>query len=542
MRAAWIVRVRQMEWRFAFWLALIGYNKRDKSIGHRIYLVYALLFMSVWVFAVLTLLAGSGAHLLVSLNPDDPASAAEWLTFLVLTGWACLTLVRYSRRSPFIFTEDDAFLICQTPINRRAVALAWFPADWLETALPFWAIMVTLGFSMAEIGLHGDATALNIPIYVLIGLRALILFLPMQMGILALLWTVGALRLQGTNDPAWVRWSALILALVLLGGLVVNLTTRGLGGRLDAIWKTFYWPAYYPLMAAFGQARWTTGLGLGTIWAVIGLAALWFVSKGLNLSRAAQEARGLAAQQQAIRSGAIERAQEIAARERLGIGHTPSQLPPQSGVRALPWKDTLQSLRTFRLTSLFPWLYVLISALGIALLPGWAPRSLAAAIWCIVAGQAATLRLRNDLARWSILRQLPFKADRLLIANLVAPWSLCLLLTGLGLLSSAILNGGNRIELLVLAPSTTAVVVMVAAYDVLRQCQVSSLLIGASGEVSARGALLAFISAAIPVGLVYWLAGGGFPLEMSVLLGLAISLGFAWIAWRVAAGALRSIE
>ena len=35
MRAAWMVRVRQMEGRFAFWLALIGYNKRDKSIPQR---------------------------------------------------------------------------------------------------------------------------------------------------------------------------------------------------------------------------------------------------------------------------------------------------------------------------------------------------------------------------------------------------------------------------------------------------------------------------------------------------------------------------
>ena len=60
MRAAWMVRVRQMESQFAFWLALIGYDKRDKSVTHRIYLVYAMVFMAIWVFAVFTLLAGSG--------------------------------------------------------------------------------------------------------------------------------------------------------------------------------------------------------------------------------------------------------------------------------------------------------------------------------------------------------------------------------------------------------------------------------------------------------------------------------------------------
>jgi hypothetical protein len=542
MRAAWMVRLRQMEGRFAFWLALIGYNKRDKSISHRIYLVYALIFMSFWVFAVFTLLAGSGAGLLKALNPADPRAAAEWLAFLALSIWGCIALVRYSRRSPFIFSEDDAFLICQTPIDRRAVALAWFPADWLESALPFWAMMVTLGFSLAEIGLHGKASYLDIPSYVLMGLRALFLFLPVQMGVLALLWAVGAARLQRDLDPSWLRWGALVLAIVLLAGLALNLAAQGLGGNLGPLWKALYWPVYFPLMAAFGQAHWAPGLGSGLGWALVGLAALWVTSRDLNLSRAAQEARGLAAQQQAMRAGDFDRAQSISQQARLGMGHAPSRLKERPGEKALAWKDAVQSLRTFRLTSVFPWFYVWVAALGIALLPGWAPRALAAIIWCIAAGQAATMRLRSDLARWSLLRQLPFPASRLVMADLVPPWLLCLLVTWLGLLPAAILSGSLGVVLMVLALPVTASVVLLAAHDILRQSQVSALMAGAAGEMSARGALFAFLATLVPLGLVYWLAGQGILLALGALLGLLVAALIAFIAWQVASGALKDIE
>jgi hypothetical protein len=542
MRAAWMVRLRQMEGRFAFWLTLIGYNKRDKSLSHRIYLGYALVFMCFWVFAVFTLLAGSGAGLLKLLNPADPRAPAEWLAFLAISIWGVISLVRYTRRTPFVFSEDDAYLICQTPIDRRAVALAWFPADWLESALPFWAVMVTLGFSLAEIGLHGQATVLDIPAYVLMGLRALILFIPLQMGLLAALWAIGAVRLQRDRDPSWLRWAALVAAIVLVSALVLNLAAHGLSGSLDFIWKVIFSPFYFSLTAAFGQAHWAPGLAISLAWGLLGLAALWYASKDLNLSRAAQEGRGQAAQQQAMRFGDYDKAQAIAQQARLGMGHAPSPLKAQTGDKSLVWKDAVQSLRTFHVTTLFPWIYVLSAALGIALLPGWAPRALATIIWCIAGGQAATLRLRRDLARWSLLRQLPFAASRLLLADLAAPWLLCLLVTWLGLLPAAILNPGLGLLFMVLALPVTASVTLLAAQDILRQSHVSTLMAGAAGELSARGALFAFLSAVLPLGMAYWLSGQGLPLVMGVLTGILLSAAVAFAAWQVASGSLRDIE
>ncbi len=362
------------------------------------------------------------------------------------------------------------------------------------------------------------------------------------MGILALLWAAGAARLQRDIDPPWVRWGALVLALVLLSALALALAAHGLGGTLGPLWKALFSPLYFPLTAAFGQAHWMPGLAAGVGWALVGLAALWTISKDLNLSRAAQEARGLAAQQQAMRAGDFDRATAIAQQKRLGMGHTPSQLKTRSAEGALGWKDAVQSMRTFRLTAIFPWFYVLVTALGMALLPGWAPRALAAIIWCIAAGQAATQRLRSDLARWSLLRQLPFQASRLLIADLLSPWLLCLLVTGLGLLPAAFLSGSPGIVLMALALPVTASVVLLAAHDILRQSQVSALLAGAAGEVSARGAIFAFLSALIPLVLADWLAGQGLLSSMSAFTGLLVAGLIAFIAWQVAAGALKDIE
>ena len=141
-----------------------------------------------------------------------------------------------------------------------------------------------------------------------------------------------------------------------------------------------------------------------------------------------------------------------------------------------------------------------------------------------------------------MVRQLPFTVGRLLAADLAIPWALCLLVTCLGLLPGAALLGRVGIVLLVLAPSATASVIIFAAHDVLRQSQVSSLMAGGVGELSARGALFAFLSIGFPCGVVFWLAGQGILFEMSVFLGLLVSLGIAFIAWQIASAAFSNIE
>ena len=289
MRAAWFVRIRQMETRFKFYLAILGYDRRDTSLTHKIYLVYAAVFFALWGFAVMSLLAGSGSIFLSYISKADPSLAAVRLGWLALVGWGIYILFQATRRSPLVFSEEDAYLICQTPVNRRAVALAWFPADWLETALAFWAIAVVLGFSLAELRIGPKIGLVNLPEYVTTGLRALGALLPVQLGLHALLWAIGCIRLWRERGPAWVKPAALGVVGLAVISLIWVLGLGGIAGVFPAVLNIVYAPLLYPLQAGFGQAAILAGLGAGWLLGGVGLLTLWLASDQLNLSRAAQE-------------------------------------------------------------------------------------------------------------------------------------------------------------------------------------------------------------------------------------------------------------
>jgi len=536
MRTAWLVRGRQMETRFAFWLAAIGYDRRDRSFQHRLYLAYALLFMTGWVFAVFTLFASSGAGLLKFYNPANTAAGAADLALKLTLAWVAVSLVQVSRRSPFVFSEDDAYLICQTPLDRRAVALAWFPADWLQKALPFWAALVTLGFSLAELSLNGNATAKDIPLYVLTGLRALGAFLPIQLGLSAALWAFGALRLSGYGEPPWLRWSAWVGAGVALLGMLPAAPWPA------NPWRIIFLPLAYPLGTGFGLAPWLFGAAVGLALAVLGLLALWAATSELNLSVAAQETTGHEAQQAASRVGDFEHSRALRQRERLGLGRPPTQLRAGPGLWVLPWKDAVQSMQAPGWLEILGWLEVLVTSLAGALLPYWEGRLLAAILWVIFLGQVATRRLREDLAHWSLVRLLPVDSSRVLLADLGLSWALSLLLTWLGLIPGLPGLGAAGPVLVLLAPFLSATVLLAAAFDVLHQCSVSALLAGNAPTVTGRGALLGLVLAGAPLGLVWWLGRQPIPPAMVAIVVGGVSLLTAAIAWSLASSAYREIQ
>jgi hypothetical protein len=520
-----------MESRFAFWLAAIGYDRRDRSLSHRIYLVYALVFMSIWVFAVFTLFASSGAQLLAAYNPLNPAAGAADLALKITLIWVAYTLVKVSRRSPFVFSEDDAALICQTPLDRRAVALAWFPPDWLEGALILWALLVTLGFSLAELSFKGNATALDIPQYVLSGLRPVTIYLPVQAGLAAGVWAFGALRLNGDGEPPWVRWSAWIGAIAIL-----------MAAFLSGPWQRLLWPISYPLAAGFGLAPWLSGEVVGLVLAIGGLLALWVASANLNLSLAAQETALQAAQQAASRIGAFELSRALRQRQRLGLGRPPSRLRAFPGVWSLPWKDAVQSFSAPDWQEALGWLEVLAAALAIAWLPYWEGRLLAAILWVILLGQAATRRLRDDLAHWGLLRLLPLDSNRVVLADLGLSWVFGLFLTWLGLVPGLVGLGTTGPALVVLAPAITAAVLLTAAFDVLNQSTVSALLTGNVPPVTGRGALLGLLLSGVPLGLLWWLGKQPLSLWLSGALVCLVGLVMVWFAWSLTAFANRKIQ
>jgi hypothetical protein len=533
MRPVWMVRSRQIAKKLAFWLALIGYDSRDRSLSHRIYLAYASIFMSLWGFAMLSLVAGAAATGLTGTGIGSANQAAAGLSLLVLVVWFLYQLWQVSRRSPFVFSEEDAHLMCQTPVRRSFVAISWFAGDWFLQALPFWALGVTFGFAMIESQLGGNVPFTELFRYIVSGLRALSLFIPLHLGLLALLWALGALRLQG--DREWRRLPGLVLTGI---ALIIISFAWGIGnpdfrGLVAPLGQVILWPLHYPLQAAFSVQPWGSGLVIALGVASLGLVTLVVSGEGLNLSRAAQESTQREQIQNAQRYGMSGLAREIKQRDRLDTGRAPTRLPARPGSWVLPWKDILQSRYELGLAEVWNWLVLLGISTSLLLAPDFGSRLLLSAFWVFALSQRATSRLRADLSNWWVLRSLPFPPENLLRAELALPWGLVVATSWMAMLLGGAGLGSTRLGLALLVPPVCMLVSVIAAYDILRQSKADMLLNGNPPGISAL-AIIAGVVCLVLLAAITWWAG--------VFLAFTICILLAYGLWKMAANQYRSIS
>lgn len=538
MRPVWMVRSRQIAQKLSFWLTLIGYNPRDHSLSHRIYLVYATIFMSLWGFAMLSLAAGAAATILTVPGTRSASQVAAQVSLFILVIWFLFQLWQVSRRSPFVFSEEDAYLICQTPVRRSFVALSWFLGDWFTQALPFWALGVTFGFAMVESQLGGNVAFSDLFQYIASGLRALSVFFPLHLGLLALLWTLGALRLRGNREWRWLPRLVLIAIFLLVSILTWGIVKPEFAALVAPPGQAIVWPLQYSLQAAFSLHAWTSGMVLALGIAVLGLVALAIAGEGLNLSRAAQESTQREKLQTAQRYGMVDLAREIKRRDRLGIGRSPARLRSRPGLWVLLWKDILQSRYEIGFGEVRNWLVLLGISSGLLLAPDFGSRLFLLAFWIFALGQRTTSRLRADLANWWMLRSLPFSSERLLLTELANPWSLAVGIGWLGILFVGAGLGTLRLTAALLLPPVCLMLSLVAAYDILRQSRAEMLLNGNAPGISALTIVGGAVCLFIPAGMILWL--NHLP-WIGAFLAVVVSLLLAYGLWRMAAKKYRSI-
>jgi hypothetical protein len=539
MKPVWMVRSRQIAQKLSFWLMLIGYDPHDHSLSHRIYLIYASIFMSLWGFAVLSLAAGATATMLTTMGIGSANQAAAQISLLILVIWSLYQLWQVSHRSPFVFSEEDAYLICQTPVKRSFVAISWFVGDWFAQALPFWAIGVTFGFAMVEVQLAGKVTFADFFLYIASGLRALSVFLPLQVGLLALQWALGTLRLQGNREWRWLPRLVPIIIFLVIGILAWGIGKPEFARLIAPVRQAIVWPLYYPLQAAFSIHPWINGIVVALGVAIVGMAALAIAGESLNLSRAAQESTQREKLQTAQRYGMTGLAREIKQRDRLGIGRPPIRLRARPGFWVLPWKDILQSRYELGLGEIWNWLILLGISSGLFLASDLGSRILLFAFWIFTVGQRTTSRLRADLANWWMLRSLPFSSENLLWAELVIPWSLTVATGWLAIIFSSAGLGAFHLPVALLVPPICMILSLIAAYDVFRQSTSEMLLNGNIPGISALTILGGAICLAIPAGIIWWLSQLWW---IGVFLAIVVSLLLAYGLWHMAAKRYRSIS
>jgi hypothetical protein len=380
---------------------------------------------------------------------------------------------------------------------------------WFGTVLPFAAAAVVLAFALTEAALPHAAGFIDLPAYLAAGGRALAIVVPLQAGLQAGLWGLGALRLRRDRRPGRLPW----LRLAVPPASLLLLAAFYLPGGPTAVLA----PLAFPLQAAFDAglpaSAWLLRAGASLLVPALGFAGLLAWSGRMHLGRAAQETRLLSAVRLARSLMNNELAGALQRRSRMKASRTPSRLPMRSGAWTLAWKDLVQSQRSLRAGQVLRWAWVFLLGLGIFLAPGWPVQAIVGAAWAVSLGGLATGRLRGDLARWWLLRSLPLRMDGLLLAELGPACGLGLLL---GWLALALARPPAPFAWLAAAllPLLVASAALGTARDILDHARARVLMTPALGEENVpgqdiQGVLIVLAAVGLPLGLLVW--GGAHP-------------------------------
>ena len=535
--AVWLVRSHQIAADLRYWLTYIGYDKRDHSLSHKFYLGYATLFFMAWAFATLALLSKATIGILLALATLELPFTAAGVLALGLLGFMLYTAFRGGQRSPIIFTEEDAALICQTPVSRPAVALLWLLGAWIKTGPIFWALAVALSFALQDAALGAAVTAEYVPRYILAGLQALIITLPLQWGMLALAWAWGVLRLRRERNLRFWALPPLVLAVALVGILLSGGSL--IGGFYSGAGSIVFAPLIFATAAGYGLVSWIGGLLIGLVWAALGSLALGWAARTLNLSRAAQESTSRATAEAATQAGNAYLASEIVLRERLGGGHAPTRLIARPGWLMLTWKAALSWNRRGLLTLAGPLSVIFITGLGATLAPDWGTRAWAVLAWLVAVGQVASGPLQDDLRQWALFRGLPVAPRPVLLGELLLPCGAATILGWLALAIGSVLPfGGLPGWAGLIVPGAALMVGLGAVVDVLRSARSGRLLIGQAPAPGTTGVLIGAAAAGLTA-LAVQLAEGG---PAGYLLGASVTVLAAFLLLMIAEDALQGIE
>lgn len=472
LQAAWYLKWRVLFSQTEFWLVLLGYDMKKRSFDGWGYLIYVIIFISIWIFMVLLLLADIGGKVLLALPFSSPQAAAAAAGLIGFLAFFLLELYQASRRSPFVFSESDSYVLCLTPLNRRSVAMLWFTIAWLGRAMILWPGGIALGYALYEAQTAVEFTFSDLPYYILSGMRMLAVTIPLHLAIQSLAWAAGAWRLQGTRDLPTLRWSAPLLFVLFTSSFILS-AQIGIAGL-----TSWTWPLHFPILAGLGGAPFLAGIFTAIFLAVAGPTLLAAAAPTISLARASQETRSRESLHLAMLTGDASYSQELKQRERLGASRRPSRLPARSGPASLLWRNAIQAQRTVSIGKLVNWLVIFGLGLGVLMTQDWGGRAFIASFWVAHSSQQAAESIKKDLKKWWLLRQLPVSSYHTVTLNLVP--------TGVGITLAAysayfiarLLDPGiSPVMGWLLIPASFGVT-LIAAIGILNYCQTEQLISG----------------------------------------------------------------
>ncbi len=470
MKAVWFVRSRQFSSEFKFVLTIIGYNPKNNGLGELIYLVYALLFFAVWGLAVLAWCASGAAAFLQIPGFGDPAVVAEYIVMILIAIWWVVSLYNATRQSPDRFSTQDAVLICMTSISRRAVIFTDYAKSALLHGIPFWIITAVLAFGMVDIRLGGQKVWENFSVYFGSALRFLLPITLLVFALLALSWSLGCYRLQGSHRRRSLIWVPIAAGLVLGLGIAAVLADL-------SPWQVLALPIARPVMAGSGAASFLSGLWIAAACFVIGIGMLYWTSRRVSLARMAQQQEtSVSLGESMLNSRAV---QERKLRKRLSSGRQPSRLLPFPREGAIIWKKIVKTTRRGLLRELGNWLYIFAIGLAIMLDPDLISRWLLVVLWVLQVHALTARDICEDLEMWQLTLGLPFRPAWMLIYEVVPNALLATLFSWAGLVIYQVSGlGAAGVEVFLFLPFVLLAVTGVAAYDINSHTEAKHLMAG----------------------------------------------------------------
>ncbi len=527
------LRSRQEKQEIAFWVSF-AYDTRDRSLSNRLYLIYLILFFSIWWFIVLVFFAEQGASVLGLLAPTDPARAALAIFVLILTTWWIAIALKAIWRSPVVFSEEDAHLICQMPINPRQLVIRWMLLPWIKNFIPVALLSITLGFSLAETLFAPTSFSSEMFInYLQSGFQILLIVMPIHLALFSLTWVVGInclYKQRNTISVILALFVSIITAMLLIASpflpLIENISDI-LQGLIRGIADIF--------LAGFGRGQWGRALLHAWIFALISVIGLAIISIRFSPSRSAEETRFGARVRALMRFGFVTEAKEMKEKKRLSGRTRLAWTPSWENEMALVWKDIIQNFRMIRLSNVWEWFLILSTMASLIFMRDIRARLPEIAIWTIRVGKITSERIRNDLSRWVIFKQLPFAPPKRLFYDSLLAFLLVLISSLAGIITGGLLAKTLPISEALLLPGMIAMSAGISWFEIFKRSRSSLLIKGQAPQLSEWGKIGSVIVVCIPwliSAFVPGILGGGLSLLSSVLLG-GLSIRLAVNAFRM---------
>lgn len=492
------LRSRQGKTDLRFWLSIVSYDPEEKSLSNQAYLLYLIVFFSIWFFLVLIFIARGFVVLLQVFEPFPATNTSALLLGLTFAVFSLYLFIKNAHRSPLIFDEEHRYLLCQQAISPRIIVFRWWQQAWLYNLLVFVLLALILGFTLGEATFPAGEMSQYFFIYLWFGLRVVLVSLPFHLAVFIASWANGLVALHNRGEFKAILPTIGIALLVILVLLMVFVPA------LSGNFPNFLTPvsAFFTnfLLSAFGAGSYGLltsfliglfALGLSFLW-------LWVAAKDFSPSKAAFETETAAKISAYARYGQQDAIKALRQKQRLGIKRQSHFEPNWQGEEAFLWKAWLHYKRSFTLERawqiLVSFSFVLVLNISGNSPSGWF--ILVSLLWLI--RESVFEIFSQDLSLWQLSRQLPLESSKWALTSLFIPTLPILLAIIIAqIVSLAIFPAANWAFILTL-PLAFSAAILQLAQDLLRKNRSELLTSGSLREYGMRGMMMAILCLIVP--------------------------------------------